>query len=180
MSNVKVGKIWCDASSIAVGVCIQIDGEVVEDACWLRNENDATHINLAELDAVLKGVNLALKWNLSQIAIMTDSATDYSWLNSILTSDRRVRTHGLGEALVRRRLTLLSELIRECELTVSVEKVGSESNLSDRLTRVPKRWIAVKTVAASAIELGSEKMNEIRKTTHTLCCPACSARLENN
>jgi ribonuclease HI/transposase InsO family protein len=163
VSNVKVGKIWCDASSIATGVCVQIDGEVVEDACWLRKENDVAHINLAELDAVLKGVNMALKWNLSQIEIITDSATVYSWVNSVLTLDRRVKTHGLGEALVRRRLTLLADLINECDLTVSVEKVASESNLSDSLTRVPKRWIASKSAAAPAIEFVSEKANEIRK-----------------
>ena len=34
---------------------------VIEDACWLQPMNDATHINLAELDTVLKGINLALQ-----------------------------------------------------------------------------------------------------------------------
>lgn len=34
---------------------------VAEDATWLR-KNDYNHINVAELDAVLKGINLAIKW----------------------------------------------------------------------------------------------------------------------
>ena len=53
--NVRV-----DASSLAIGVLLEKDGAVVEDACWLRPTNDAAHINLAELDAVMKGINLAL------------------------------------------------------------------------------------------------------------------------
>jgi len=51
------GVVWCDASSIAIGVSIEINGETVEDASWLRKGNDSMHINLAELEALLKGVN---------------------------------------------------------------------------------------------------------------------------
>ncbi|CAM1330155.1 Uncharacterised protein r2_g3929 [Pycnogonum litorale] len=51
--------VWVDASSLAIGVIIQVDGHTIEDASWLRLE-DASHINMAELDAVIKGVNLAL------------------------------------------------------------------------------------------------------------------------
>ena len=49
------GKVWCDASSLAIGVCLEIDGDVVEDASWLRKCDDGAHINVAELDAVLRG-----------------------------------------------------------------------------------------------------------------------------
>ena len=53
--------VWVDASSLAIGVALERHETVFEDACWLRPENDAQHINLAELDAVLKGINLALQ-----------------------------------------------------------------------------------------------------------------------
>ena len=53
------GVVWCDASSIALGVLLEIDSCAVEDAVWLRKESDYNHINVAELEAVLKGANLA-------------------------------------------------------------------------------------------------------------------------
>ncbi|CAB4068096.1 unnamed protein product [Lepeophtheirus salmonis] len=49
---------WCDASSIAYGVAIVKDSEKIEDGAWTRKKNDGTHINLAELNAVVKGVNM--------------------------------------------------------------------------------------------------------------------------
>jgi hypothetical protein len=92
----NTGKVWCDASSLAFGVCLEIGGSVVEDASWLRKENDVGHINLAELEAIIKGINLALRWQLVEIEIVTDSATVHGWLSSILTKDKRIKTRGLG------------------------------------------------------------------------------------
>ena len=52
-----------DASAIAAGVVIESpDDGVVEDACWLRPEAASTHINMAELDAAVRGISLALSW----------------------------------------------------------------------------------------------------------------------
>ena len=56
------GVVWCDASSIATGMVLEIDNITVEDAACLRKKDDFGHINVAELDAVLKDVTLALKW----------------------------------------------------------------------------------------------------------------------
>ena len=44
---------------LAYGVVLEVDGHVVEDASWLRKDN-VTHIDMAESDAVVKGLNLAL------------------------------------------------------------------------------------------------------------------------
>lgn len=52
----------CDASSIAMHVVIEIDGVRVEDAAWLWKKDVYNNINVAELDTVLKGINLVLKW----------------------------------------------------------------------------------------------------------------------
>ena len=49
--------MWCDATSMATGV--EIDDVMVEDAAGLRKKSD--YINVAELDATIKGINLALK-----------------------------------------------------------------------------------------------------------------------
>ena len=65
--------VWVDASSFAIGVALERHKTVLEDACWLRPENDAQHINLAELDAVLKGINLALQWQCKVLHVKINS-----------------------------------------------------------------------------------------------------------
>jgi ribonuclease HI len=166
----KEGVVWCDASSLAIGVCIEINGEVVEDASWLRKANDSTHINLAELEALLKGMNLALKWGLTKVKVITDSATVYAWVSSTLTQDRRIKTHGLSEALVRRRLDLFKNLISECDLNVQIELVKSQFNKADCLTRVPKKWLARINNTCSALVSNSQNVNvqNLIKEVHSL------------
>lgn len=65
-------KVWCDASMLATGVVIEVDGVLIEDAAWLRKSTGVSHVNVAELDAVLKGVNLAIKWGFKTFEIVTD------------------------------------------------------------------------------------------------------------
>ena len=79
------GTVWVDASSLATGIVLEVAGDVVEDASWLRHKSDAGHINLAELDAVLRGVNLAIAWKLTDIEIESDSRTVCHWVSDILT-----------------------------------------------------------------------------------------------
>ena len=43
--------VWVDANSLAMGIALEDNGSVIEEACWLRPENDAQHIHLAKLDA---------------------------------------------------------------------------------------------------------------------------------
>ena len=38
-----------DATSVATGLALGVNGSIIEDACWLRLTNDARHINLANL-----------------------------------------------------------------------------------------------------------------------------------
>ena len=45
--------LWCDASSTAISVLLEADGEVMEDRCWLRPDDDRRHINVAELDGAV-------------------------------------------------------------------------------------------------------------------------------
>ena len=65
---------------LAYGVVLEVDGHVVEDASWLRKDN-VTHIDMAESDAVVKGLNLALMWEMKRIKIVTDSSTVRQWIN---------------------------------------------------------------------------------------------------
>lgn len=133
--------IWCDASNLALGVSLEIDGDIVEDGAWLRPKNDSMHINRSELEAAIKGINLALKWGKRKMLLKTDSKCVYGWLLSILERTHNVRTKALSEVLIRRRLSTLKELIFEKKNDIKVEIVASENNKADALTRVPGNWI---------------------------------------
>ena len=141
VNNGTSGTVWCDASSLAIGVVLEINECVVEDASWLRKSDDAAHINLAELEAVIKGINLAIAWGLTNIVIVTDSTTVHGWISSVVSELKRVKTRGIGEALARRRLNLVHDIITECHLEVEIRLVKSAENKADELTRVPRKWL---------------------------------------
>lgn len=132
--------VWTDASSLAVGVVVVVGGNVVEDACWLRPSNDA-HINMAELDALLKGINMAITWNMRRIHLRTDSLTVNRWVADALSGKARLKTKAHGEMLIRRRVGMITELVAEYELQMDIMLVPSAENISDVLTRVPRRWL---------------------------------------
>ena len=132
--------VWVDASSLVIRVVLERQKTLLEDACWLRPENDAQHINIVELDAVLKGVNLALQWQCTVLHIKTDSVCVYHWVTDTLTGRARVRTKAASEMLIRRRLSTLRDLVAEYRLTVDVALVPSSLNMADQLTRIPQRW----------------------------------------
>lgn len=137
------GRVWCDASSLALGCVLEVNGTVVEDISWLRKMDDGAHINMSELDAVVKGINLAVKWSISNLEIMTDSVTVYGWLRSSLQESHKIKTRGMNEMLVKRRLAVVKELIKEYGVNVQVRWVKSADNKADDLTRVPHSWMKV-------------------------------------
>ena len=109
----------------------------------------AGHINLAELDAVIKGINLAVSWNFRRFVLAVDSATVVGWLRSVVDRTHNVRTRALSELLIRRRLDLLRRVIEQEKLEITIRQVPSESNRADCLTRVVKGW-SLRTAAAAA------------------------------
>uniref|UniRef100_A0A5S6QAW3 RNase H domain-containing protein n=1 Tax=Trichuris muris TaxID=70415 RepID=A0A5S6QAW3_TRIMR len=101
-------KVWVDASSLAHGVAIEVGSCIVEDAAWLRSD-EAGHINMAELDTVIKGLNLAISWGMKNIEMMTDSATVHRWISDGLFGKARLKTKAASEMLIRKRVdTVLS------------------------------------------------------------------------
>jgi hypothetical protein len=161
------GEVWCDASSIAVGCCLVINKCLVEDAAWLRKMDDGAHINVAELEAVIKGLSLALKWKITELQILTDSASVYSWVKSILEDSKRPKVSGLSEMIIKRRLGTIAQLIVEYHLKLSVKLVPSASNKADALTRVPQRWL--KRVCLSLVTVDNvEKQVQMIHNKHHL------------
>ena len=70
---------------------LEVNGHNIEDASRLRKD-EITHINMAELDAVVKGFNLALTWGMKCIKIMTDSTTVKQWIGDGLSGRSRLKT----------------------------------------------------------------------------------------
>ncbi|XP_043189310.1 uncharacterized protein LOC122363759 [Amphibalanus amphitrite] len=134
------GVVWVDASSLAIGAVLEMEGSIVEDACWLR-KNPETHVNLAELDSVVRGINLSLAWNLKKVTVVTDSKTVYHWLTDALSGRARIKTKAASEMLIRRRLETVKSLRDEYGLQLTVKCVPSVENRADALTRVPKKWL---------------------------------------
>ncbi|XP_043232536.1 uncharacterized protein LOC122386889 [Amphibalanus amphitrite] len=132
--------VWVDASSVAAGVVVESpDGDVIEDGCWLRKD-ESTHINVAELNAAVRGINVAVAWDMRVIDLRTDSVTVHRWINDALSGRTRLRTKAHGEMLIRRRVDMIRQLVDELELSLSVTLVRSAANRADELTRVPKDW----------------------------------------
>ena len=128
--------VWVDASSFTTGVSLVYYGAVVEDVCWLCPEKDSQHINLAELDAIIKGINLAILWHL-----FTDSACVHKWISDTLIGKARVRTKAASKMLIQRWLDTIIKLMKEYALSINVSLVKSSQNKADWLTRVPQRWL---------------------------------------
>ena len=127
----KPFKVWCDSSSVALAAVLECDDKEIEDGEWLRKAKDPLHINFAELVAVLKGVNMAVKWGAKQLEIVTDSSTVHHWLHSLATQEHRLRVAGDGEMLIRRRLELIRATLSEYGVRWSVSWVPSPGNKAD-------------------------------------------------
>lgn len=52
------GVIWVGAGDLALGVLVEIEGVPVQNAAWLRKQNDYSHINDTGLEAAPKGVKI--------------------------------------------------------------------------------------------------------------------------
>ena len=169
-ANSKSGRIWCDASSLAIGCALEIEGHIMEDAAWLRKKNDGAHINMAELDSVLRGLNLAVKWKLEVVEVITDSATVFGWLKSSLFESGTIKTRGMNEMLVRRRLAVVRDICNEFEMKVSVRWIESHKNKADCLTRVSKRWLsAIGEVKDACFAASANSVEDDVRLIHNHC-----------
>ena len=147
--------VLVDASSLALGIVIEVDGHVVEDASWLRSEDSSSHTNMAELYAVIKGVNAALAWKSKTLT--RANRFSHGLPLDIERPQRKVRlkTKASSEMLIRRRVDTIKALGDEYGLALDIELVRSECNRADVLTRVSQKWLG--------------KSNECDKPTVAVC-----------
>ena len=98
------------------------EGDVIEDGSWLR-KGDSTHINVAELNAAVRGINMAIAWSMRNIELRTDSSTVHRWVDDALSGRARLHTKAHGEMLIRRRVDIIRQLVSELGLALSVTLV---------------------------------------------------------
>ncbi|KHJ41639.1 hypothetical protein D918_08286 [Trichuris suis] len=162
-SDVSSGKarIWVDVSMLALSVALEVGGSVIEDGTWLRPD-EARHINMAELDAVIKGLNLALSWEMKEIELMTDSATVHQWIEDGLSGRTRLQTKAANEILVRRRIETILALVKEYDLnsgdqnTHGLYMVGDAVWVKSRDGRCDTRYdsgVVTRLVSDQAVEI---------------------------
>ena len=68
---------------------------MIEDASWLRRD-ESSHINIAELDAAIRGLNLAVACCMNNMSLRTDSVKIHRWLSDALSGRARLRTKAPG------------------------------------------------------------------------------------
>lgn len=87
--------MWTDANTLAAEVVETPQGDAVENACWLRRD-DSAHINIAEMDAAVRGVKMATAWGMKIIELRTDSATIHRCTEDAFSGRAHLRTKDKG------------------------------------------------------------------------------------
>ena len=72
----------------------------MEDRSWLHAVSDRQHINISELDSIIKGLEMAVDWKLTKITLYTNSKTAFGWLEAFLSNKHRIRIHGMNKGLI--------------------------------------------------------------------------------
>jgi len=145
--------VWTDTSPIGIGVVLEVDGNVVEDASWLRKESDHSHINVAELEAVARGINLALTWGFKTFTLAIDSLTVVNWMGNTVDARSRMRTKSAVEMLKKRRLGVIRDTITEFDFEISVRFVPTAENKADYMTRVAKQWLGSRGLGSTDMQV---------------------------
>ena len=60
-----------------------------------------------------------------------------------INNDKRIKTKGASEMIIKRRLGILKDLLKEFSVTLHVTFVPTQKNKADSLTRVCKEWLSL-------------------------------------
>ncbi|KAF4728663.1 hypothetical protein FOZ62_003403, partial [Perkinsus olseni] len=139
--------LYSDASKHALGVVLTIGGVYAEDCTRLRSVRDCRHINLAELEAAILGLQLIGKYITAlnceagqKVTLRCDSHSVVAWITR--HQERHWRAvHGLNATLVESRLKTFQDTCTALRINLTVELIPSESDLADQLSRIPQYCI---------------------------------------
>lgn len=128
---------------------------------------DARHINLKELEGIVKGENLALLKEGKELEVLTDSRREFGWIKDLVTEECRNHDHGLhGRSASPRRLGLFRDIIQETRLQVVPSRVNSQEIKTDELNRV---FIKNECSVSLTSEASLDRHCKIHKSTGYMC-----------
>lgn len=136
----KKKNVWLNWSSLAVGVLLEVSGSLIKNACWLCPVNDVQHINMVELDAMLKGIKLTLEWETDVFYLKINSLLVYPWISDTLISKGRLKIKATIEMLIRTRNTLSAQM-KKYNFFIDILLVNTKQNLTSK-TKVPEKWLS--------------------------------------
>ena len=85
----------------------------------------------------------------------------------MLSEEKRIKTKGAAEILVKRRIGVLKELIDDLQLALTITLVPSERNKANVLTRVKKSWLSAgKEGEEDGICAGAVSLREMHEMHH--------------
>jgi hypothetical protein len=130
--------LYTDASKDLLGaVLLDSNGAIIAD--WCQTIRNARHINLNELDALVKGFSQLLLMYAKPgavIRVCCDNKTVVNWVQNWM-NELPMKSSSDSWHLVERRLQLIGETISAFDFKFTIEFVTSEKNLADHLTRLP-------------------------------------------
>jgi len=111
-----------------MGLLLEVNEETIEDDTWLRKKDDVRHINIAELEGVVKGLNLCFKWGMMDIMVKCDNKSVVSWIEDTIPNRSKLNTTAYLELLIRRNLAIINEICDEFKIRLKIEFVPSHLN----------------------------------------------------
>ncbi|KAF4701613.1 hypothetical protein FOZ63_018686, partial [Perkinsus olseni] len=124
-SSLDPWSLFTDSSRHAYGAVLRIGPVLVEDATYLRRAGDRRHINLAELDALIKGLQLVDRYRRAlslhsrlPLTIFCDNTSAVAWVTRHLEQHWR-SVAGLHATLVENRLRTLRDMLDEMQIDLT-------------------------------------------------------------
>ena len=85
----------------------------------------------------------------------------------MLSEEKRIKTKGATEILVKRRIGVLKDLVEDLQLGLTITLVPSERNKADVLTRVKKSWLSAgKEGGETGVCAGAISLREMHEMHH--------------
>ena len=102
------------------------------------------------------------------------------WIGDALSGRSRLRTKAHGEMLIRRRVDVIRELVKEFQLAMTVSLVRPEHNPADELTRVPKEWLRAvrleEPTQLMAAAAAADRRTDLNATKFVRCTKTSATR----
>ncbi|XP_067931882.1 uncharacterized protein [Watersipora subatra] len=115
---------------------------------------------------MIKGLNIALCWGIARLKIVIESASVYGWVRSVLVDSKKPKVSGLSEMVIKRRLGIISQLVMEYHIKMTIQLVSSTSNKADVLTRVPQKWLNSPCLAVVTLDDKTKEITRLHGKHH--------------